>query len=221
MVKNRQYIDLNTIYKDELVSETYTINKIRLTKDEVRFEKMRSAINGVGWLKVGLKSDFDYINLIKKGEGVMMSDTPMERNSNRYFLQKANGDVLIFGLGLGLIVFPLINDELVKSITVVELYQDLIDLVEPKIKDMDTDGKVKIIKGDAFTHELPKGQLFDTIYFDIWLDINPEDYNEHKKLKNRYRKHLNKVNPSFFMDAWLSDHHKTELAREKRMYSLY
>jgi hypothetical protein len=85
-------------------------------------------MDGNGWLTMGLKSDFPYVRLVKKGEGVMMSDTPMERNTNYHILDKANGDVLIFGLGIGLIILPLLRKENVKSITVVELYQDLIDV---------------------------------------------------------------------------------------------
>ena len=215
----RKYIDLNTIYKEELVSDTYKINTTRLTFSQVRMEQAMNWRNS--WTTSGLKADFDYVRLIKlvggySDSGVMMSDTPMERNSNSGFLQKANGDVLIFGLGLGLIVFPLINDDLIKSITVVELYQDLIDIVQPKIKEFDKSNKVKIVQGDCFTYELPKGQKFDSIYFDVWLNICSDYYKEHKQLKRRYLKNLNKENPNSFIDAWLNDYYKREIKREKR-----
>lgn len=216
MYKNREYIDLNTIYKGELVSETYTIDKVRLTEKEVSLEKMRNFRNY--WLTAGLKAEFDYIRLVKKkdGRGVMMSDTPMERNTNRNFIQKANGDVLIFGLGLGLIVFPLLDDADVKSITIVELYQDLIDVVQPKIEAKDKQNKVKIVQGDCFTYEFPKETKFDTIYFDIWIDICGDNYEEQKKLERRFRKHLNKDNSRHFMDSWMKDHYKREKSRERR-----
>ncbi|MBK7362834.1 MAG: class I SAM-dependent methyltransferase [Micavibrio sp.] len=215
-MKNREYIDLNTIYKSELVSETYTIDKIRLTESQVSMELMRNFRQY--WAVAGLQAEFDYIRLVKKkdGSGIMMSDTPMERNTNRNFIQKANGDVLIFGLGLGLIVFPLLDDAEVKSITIVELYQDLIDIVQPKIEAKDKQNKVKIIQGDCFTYEFPKETKFDTIYFDIWINICGDNYEEQKKLERRFRKHLNKDNQNKFMDSWMKDHYKRENARERR-----
>ena len=216
MLHQREYIDLNTIYKEELVSDTYTIDTIRLTESHVAMEKVRNFRQY--WTVAGLKAEFDYIRLVKKkdGSGIMMSDTPMERNTNRDFLQKANGDVVIFGLGLGLIVFPLLEDADVKSITIIELYQNLIDIVQPKIEAKDKHNKVKIIQGDCFTYEFPKGTKFDTIYFDIWIDICGDNYEQQKKLERKYRKHLNKDNSGCFIDSWMKDHYKRENARNRR-----
>ena len=47
-----------------------------------------------------------YTRLMLHGS-VMMSDTPSERISNRFFVMNAHGRILIAGLGLGLIVFYL------------------------------------------------------------------------------------------------------------------
>ena len=124
---NIDYTDLHTIYPTEpLVSKTYTIDTVILTETHVRREQMCTRRDS--WMTRGLKAEFPYIRLKKNGDGIMMSDTPMERNTNRDFIRKANGDVIIFGLGLGLVIIPLLKKENVKSILVVELYQDLIDL---------------------------------------------------------------------------------------------
>ena len=115
------YTDLHTVYPQEpLVSPIYTIDTIVLSQAEVNREKILNFRNR--WLVDGLKADFPYIRLEMNGKGIMMSDTPMERNTNRDFIQKANGDVIIFGLGLGLVIIPLLKNENVKSILVVELY---------------------------------------------------------------------------------------------------
>ena len=96
------YIDLDSVYpKGELNSQTYKIDRIILSEEDVRMAKFRNTMDGQSWLSRGLKSDFPYVRLYKKGDGIMMSDTPMERNTNESFIHKANGDVLIFGLGLG------------------------------------------------------------------------------------------------------------------------
>jgi hypothetical protein len=211
------YTDLHTIYpKEPLISPTYTIDTIVLSEEHVRLEQMRNFRNN--WLVRGLKSDFTYIRLKKNGEGIMMSDTPMERNTNRDFIKKANGDVIIFGLGLGLVIIPLLKKENVKSILVVELYQDLIDLVEPILKKHDTENKLSIIQGDCFEihKSIPKDKKFDCIYGDIWISISQDNYEEMKILTKNWKNRINRENPNAFIDHWMKDHLKREIAQEKR-----
>ena len=211
------YTDLHTIYpKEPLVSPTYTIDSIVLSEEHVRLEQMRNFRNN--WLVRGLKSDFPYIRLKKNGEGIMMSDTPMERNTNRDFIKNANGDVIIFGLGLGLVIIPLLKKENVKSILVVELYQDLIDLVEPILKKHDTENKLSIIQGDCFEihKSIPKDKKFDCVYGDIWIEICTDNYKEMKTLTKNWKNRINRENPNAFIDHWMKDYLKREIAQEKR-----
>ena len=95
----------------------------------------------------------EYVRLIDKNEkfyGCVMSDTPMEHRTNYEILNKANGDVLIGGLGIGMILIPLMQKEEVKSITIVEKYQEIIDMVGSQLPLND---KVKIINGDIFDNK--------------------------------------------------------------------
>ena len=211
------YTDLHTIYpKEPLVSPTYTIDSIVLSEEHVRLEQMRNFRNN--WLVRGLKSDFPYIRLMTKLGDIMMSDTPMERNTNYSFIQKANGDVIIFGLGLGLVIIPLLKKENVKSILVVELYQDLIDLVEPILKKHDTENKLSVIQGDCFEihKSIPKDKKFDCVYGDIWISISQDNYEEMKILTKNWKNRINRENPNAFIDHWMKDHLKREIAQEKR-----
>lgn len=211
------YTDLHTIYPTEhLVTPTYTIDTIVLSEDAVFREKMRNARNY--WYVAGLKANFPYIRLKKNGKGIMMSDTPMERNTNRNFIREANGDVIIFGLGLGLVIVPLLKKENVKSILVVELYQDLIDVVEPILKQHDTENKLTIIQGDCFEihNSIPKEKKFDCVYGDIWIDICTDNYEQMKTLTKNWKNRINRDNPNAFIDHWLKDHLKKEIAQEKR-----
>lgn len=216
----REYIDLHTIYPAEKIeSENYIIKKFSLSASEVTMELIRNRRDY--WLVRGLKPNFEYVKLIKKGDGIMMSDTPMERNTNEAFLRKANGDVIIFGLGLGLIVLPLLSDPTIKSITVVELYQDLIDKITPILKPYDKQNKLTVVQGDAFTYKPLKTAKFDTVYFDIWIAISDDNYEEQKKLERGIRKHLNKENPNAFMDSWLKSYYQKERRKEKRNENAY
>jgi hypothetical protein len=215
---SRRYRNLNEVYPlhlGEITTENYEITNIVLTEMDVKLARMRNYDSQ--WYVRGLQANFPYVRLVKKGEGIMMSDTPMERNTNYEFLVSANGDVLIFGLGLGLVVLPLLSDDGIKSITVVELYQDLIDVVQPILKAHDEKNKLTVIQGDAYNFDISKfNQKFDTIYFDIWIDICSDDYESHKTLKRKYRKLLNKNNPYYYMSAWLHDYYKKQVAKEKR-----
>ena len=62
-----------------------------------------------------------------------MSNHEFETLTNQKFLDNAKGDILIFGLGIGLIIFPLLTDNDIKSITIVEIDDGLIDEVFPII----------------------------------------------------------------------------------------
>ena len=214
---NIEYTDLHTVYPTEpFVSETYTIDSVVLTEDRVRMEQMSNYRNS--WLTRGLKADFPYIRLKMNGKGIMMSDTPMERNTNHDFIRKANGDVIIFGLGLGLVILPLLKKENVKSVLVVELYQDLIDLVHPILKKHDTENKLSVIQGDCFeVHKsIPKEQKFDSVYGDIWIEICTDNYEEMKILTKNWKNRINRENSNAFIDHWMKGYLKKQIAEEKR-----
>ena len=72
----------------------------------------------------------DYIRLLIDGQ-LYMSDTKFEYYTNREFLYNAHGDVMIAGLGIGLVIknmMPKILDGTITSITIYEKYRDVIGL---------------------------------------------------------------------------------------------
>ena len=214
---NIDYTDLHTVYPTKpLMSETYTIDTVILTESHVFREQMFNFKNS--WLTRGLKADFPYIRLKMNGKGIMMSDTPMERNTNHDFIRKANGDVIIFGLGLGLVILPLLKKENVKSVLVVELYQDLIDLVYPILKSHDAENKLSVIQGDCFEihKSIPKEQKFDSVYGDIWIEICTDNYEEMKVLTKNWKNRINRENSNAFIDHWMKGYLKKQIAEEKR-----
>lgn len=133
---------------------------------------------------------------------VLMSDTDAERNTNKEVVYNAHGDVLIAGLGLGMVLCPVAKKEEVRSITVIEIYQDVIDLVEPYIRKYlgHHSEKIKIICMDIF--EYTPTRKFDVIYFDIWGDICGDEYPETKKLHRKFSSSLNR-DGDHFMDTWV------------------
>jgi len=219
MSNQTNFIDLNTIYTEKIEKNDWVITKISLTEEQVRLEKMQNFRNY--FMVAGLKANFEYVKLFRKKDGIWMSDTPMERNSNKRFIQNANGDVLIFGLGLGLIIFPLLEKESVKSIKVVELNQEIIDLVCPYIWAKDTHNKFSVIQGDAYEHHKIDNKKYDCVYGDIWRDISTDNYEEMKTLTKNWKNRINRSNPNSFIDHWMKDFLKGEIRKEQRERSFW
>jgi hypothetical protein len=140
---------------------------------------------------------------------LVMSDTQMEQRTNNDFLyaaSKAGGDILIGGLGLGMILVPLVQMKKVRSVLVVEKSQGVIDLVaSPLLTHLKTD-KLSIVRGDIFRWRPPPGrQHWDVIYFDIWADLCVDNLTEITKLKRKFSRCLNRGkggNPEAWMGAW-------------------
>lgn len=142
----------------------------------------------------------NYVKLIIGGE-LYMSDTDMEQNSNREFCKKANGNIMIAGLGIGLIIEN-IRDKVIsgeiKHITVYEKYQDVITLVSPYFKDLPITYKC----ADILEYKPAKDEIYDVIYFDIWPFATTDNLPEMAKLHNRWKFHLNRENTKCWMGSW-------------------
>lgn len=93
----------------------------------------------------------------------MMKDSPFERQTCQIFLDKARGDVFIGGLGIGLVPMAIMNNPEVKSILIVEVHQEVIDLIKPQVQ---FNEKVEIVLGNAHTYVPEKN--FDVFILDDW-----------------------------------------------------
>jgi hypothetical protein len=108
--------------------------------------------------------------LHRDGEGVWMKDIPIEQFQMRKHVKEFTGDVLIGGLGLGVVVNHLAARPEIDTITVIEVSQDVINLVEPYLRD--PEGKVTVVQADLFEWlaqvEGRECDVFDHAFFDIW-----------------------------------------------------
>lgn len=125
----------------------------------------------------------------------MMSDTDAERRSNYEVVRRATGDVLVAGLGLGMIFHPILAKPEVRSVTVVEKFADVVALVEPTLSPV----KLRVVVADIFAWKPPTGVKWDAIYFDIWPDICVDNLKEMATLHRRFSRRLN---PSGWMGSW-------------------
>lgn len=140
-----------------------------------------------------------FVRLLHNGS-VVMSDTDMEKRTNANFVRNAHGNVLIGGLGIGLILLAIQDKPEVEKIVVVEKHKEVIELVKDQLP---LNGKVEIINADVFEY-MPQ-EKFNTIYMDIWNFINTDVYRDSMKpLIVRYRKFLvpKQEDNNRFIDCW-------------------
>ncbi len=125
--------------------------------------------------------NYSFENLLYEGELAATND-PRELIAHKHFLEKANGRILVSGLGLGNSLHELLKNEAVSFIRVIEKEQDVIDLVAPFFDDP----RVKIICDDVFEYGI--NEHFDIIYHAIWKTENEvkQDIATRKALSEKY-----------------------------------
>ena len=165
---------------------------------DYKIEKFCISGNDFRALLDGLIPGKEYIKLTYRGN-VLMSNTPMEERTNFEFIKKAHGDILIGGLGIGLIVMAIQDKQDVESITVVEKASEVIQL----LSSLPYNDKVTVVEGDVFSWKPER--KYDTIYIDIWPYVNEDVYEkEMVPLKRRYQRYLKpkEESPNRFLRCW-------------------
>lgn len=183
------------------------IKHFTISKHDVEVSRMRFAVTGNRHEEV---SEGQYVKLLVNNH-LVMSDTKMEQRSNIYFLNRirlAGGNMLVAGLGLGMILLPALRYSNVTSIDVVELEPFVIKLIEPYLRktlDPKAYKKLNVIEAGILDWTPPKGKKWDVIYFDIWGDICVDNLKEVTYLKRKFARRLNRNNPKAWMGAWMED----------------
>ena len=99
-----------------------------------------------------------------------MTVTPNEIETMKKPIERARGNVLTYGLGLGYFAFMAAAKDEVDSVTVVEKEREITELFSERLlPQFINPGKIKIICGDAleFAAKKPK---YDFVFADIWHD---------------------------------------------------
>lgn len=127
-----------------------------------------------------------YVRLFVDGD-LMMTDTLHERATCYPLIEAAHGDLLITGLGIGMVIVPLCKNDDVRSITVIEKSPDVVSLVWPQIRRACPKMDFRVIIADAFTWEPEdKTPVFDVAWHDIWPKISHKNPPEIAALKEHY-----------------------------------
>ena len=121
----------------------------------------------------------------------IMQDSEAEYNEHQWLWDNAIGDVLVGGLGIGMIHQPLIDNPNVTSVTIVELEQDVVDLVWEHCA---KDDSFTLVVADFETWIPPEDSSFDTVWADTWLVDNPLKMKEYRTfITDRYSQYTSNI----------------------------
>ncbi len=184
----------------EGVSGDWAIERFEVTKEDSAF----------GLFTFGNRTPYpgEYTRLMCRRE-VVMSDTPAEMADHYAPVRNAKGNILINGLGLGMVLLNCMEKEGVEHATVVEYSEDVINLVWPHYKEKYGD-RIEIVHADALEWKPPKGVRYGMVWHDIWTFICTDNYEDMKKLHRRYGRRTE------WQGSWSREEVKYRIAQEKR-----
>lgn len=197
------WVDMPNVIPESKAGK-FAIEHYEVSKARSDFTLLRAVVAGGRDVAVPAGK---YARLVQEGgfrRVVVMSDTKMEQQSNLSFVMNATGHVLVGGLGIGMVLVPVLRNKNVKSVLVVEKYQEVIDMVEKPLRDylgMDSYDKLRVTQADILEWKPPKDVKWNTIYFDIWSNICVDNLKEITKLKRKFARRLDRSG-THWMGAW-------------------
>jgi hypothetical protein len=125
----------------------------------------------------------------------IMQDSEAEYTEHNWLASRMSGDILLGGLGIGMIHIPLLASSAVTSVTIVEKYQDVIDLVWD---DCAKDERFTLVCDDINTWDpdstdgLPTTS-WDVAWFDSWLTHDESLAQFIGRMNNKYDDYVTEI----------------------------
>jgi len=159
----------------------WAIERFEITPDAAKLENLRLTFSGAGYrmLQPGICTRLMHRSVL------IMSDTRAEIRDHLEIIRRAKGQVLLNGLGLGMVLRACLLNQLVQHITVIEIAPEVIALVVPRLREQFGE-KFTAHEGDAFTWTPPRGTRYNVVWHDVWNDLCEDNLPEMHKLHRRY-----------------------------------
>jgi hypothetical protein len=158
----------------------YSIRRDYVTAATAAAVEWRGALDALAMPRRVLPGRY---TVLREGAAVLMSDYPCECVEHLRPVRRAHGNVLITGLGIGLVLKNVLLKDNVARVVVLEKAAEVISLVGPSYPDP----RVEIVHADAFTWEPPHGLRFDVAWHDVWPAIDLANLPAMRGLKAKYR----------------------------------
>jgi hypothetical protein len=159
----------------------WIIERFTVSESAARLDAIRSGARSV---RAGT-----YTRLLC-GRETVMSDTHAERRDHMGVVMDAHGDVLVTGLGLGLVAVALLRKPEVRAITVIERSADVIALVAPTLRARYPEERLEIVQADAYAWKLPAGRRWTCAWHDIWTNLCGDNTQGMGKLRRHYARRI-------------------------------
>lgn len=164
-------------------SGPWTVSTFTVSREDAAFGAMRAMISSARGRCVPQGA----YKALKRGDTLVMSNTPDEIRDCYDFFEAAKGRVLINGLGLGMVLDVILHKvdqkgrPAVTEVIVVEKDYNVFKLVAPTFLG---DKRVHIILADAMEYK-PEGR-FDAAWHDVWDFICADNLSAMHKLHKKY-----------------------------------
>lgn len=162
-------------------------------------------------MKPGTHAVLIQVKAKELGHTVWMSTHEAEKTTQAEFVAAARGRVMVAGLGIGLVLRPLLSKPEVTQVVVIEKNMEVYRIMRPELERIKREAgpnRLRIVNHDVF-HYTP-GRQFDTIYFDVWPNITPKNMIGMLKLRQRFKRHLA---PGGWMGCWAEAECRESLRR--------
>lgn len=143
-----------------------------------------------------------------------MSDVGLLRAGSIEVVQRSKGNVLLVGLGLGLVVGNIMARDSVEKITVVEYVQSVCDAVGKAYLESEYGHKIDIQCASIYDWLPPEGEKYDTIWFDIW---HVRDYANLPVMEELHQR----FSPYLAEGGWMQSFWRAEMMDMKRQAATY
>jgi hypothetical protein len=170
-------------------SGIWSVKRFTVSKQDASFFNLQLLMHGEGYRSI---QPGTYTGLFRDGsfDNPIMSDTPAEIHDHYAPVraaQERGGNVLIAGLGLGVVLQAILQLPNVQKATVIEIDRDVIDLVAPHYLQKFGKERLEIVQADALAWK-PNGRCWDVAWFDIWDNICADNKAQMALLTRRYAK---------------------------------
>ena len=207
-------VDQMTVTVPEGVSGEVRIERFEITERAVRLASINPRHTYRSQTPAGT-----YTRLVK-GRTLWMSDTRAERHDHIAFLRAAkyagNGaHILVSGLGIGMVLTPLLTFQNVERVDVIEIDEDVIKLAGPHYAALADEHGIAFQIHHADVFDGPKAinaatKRWDVAYHDVWATYSADTYNEHKNVRRKFGRVAGQ------QLCWLDDEVRRLAQRERR-----